>query len=112
MVHIAKKTGLIRIIFLSLSLIFITGTDFKTYAGQNKKKTRKTVVHQKKRVLPKKETKKSIDAPIPIVDDTPINPKKYNKGDTRKPYYNPGRKDNRSKDSLYSPPKKKKKKSW
>ncbi len=112
MTRLKKQTALLRILFLSAAVLFAGGIGFETYADQNTKKKKKTVVTQRKKTVPKKETKNSTDAPGPIVDDTPINPKKYNKSDARKPYYDPRKKDSRTKDSLFPSSKKKKKKRW
>ena len=72
-----KINWLIRVIVLALSLTLFAGVENYAVAGNNKPVKRKIV---KKKVVPKVTNQTKKDVPKPVVDDTPINPKKPKKG--------------------------------
>ena len=90
MAAVTKINWLIRILVLSISLTLFAGVETDTFAG--KKKPVKT------KVVPKVKPKTKNDIPKPVVDDTPINPKKPKvnsagkKKKPGKPYKTPSKK--------------------
>ncbi len=72
-----KINWLIRVIVISLTLTLFMGVENSAVAG--KKKPVKTKIIKKK-VVPKVKKQTNNDIPKPVVDDTPINPKKPKKG--------------------------------
>ncbi len=72
MKKLLKFKTVIRIFFLSLLMILITGVDsFSDENGKSKDKTAKVT---------KKVSEKKNDLPKPLIDETPINPRNVSKG--------------------------------
>jgi hypothetical protein len=98
-----KINWLIRVIALSLSLTLFTGIENYAVAG-NKKPVKRKIV--KKKVAPKVTNQTKKDIPKPVVDDTPINPKKPKK----KSVYQRNKKTKKKIPNYKKPPMKKTKK--